>query len=414
MFNTLFLSSSASSRHANGPLAKERGAFLSHLASQGLARDTLTGYASELLVIAVVLKQRDYCQIENRDIERYARQWAKRRRKLGYVQSLKWPTYHFVKVARAWCIFMGWLKEPEAKPFSIPLVMTWAKLLRSEAGLSERTIYGYCWWVTEFLQWLKQQGLSLPRVTISNVDAYIKHLADKGMVRVSLFDATSTLRRFFRDAYRKGWCERDLAPIILTPHLFRYENVPSGPSWPDVKRLIAATEGTSSQDFRNRAILLLLAVYGLRCGEVTALRLEDLDWTLKLLRVRRIKTGRVQEYPLTKSTAQAIEHYLKKGRPQSSRPELFLTLRAPFRPLSSGAVYEVTESLFTRLNIVSRKRGPHSLRHACATHLLNSGFPLKAIGDHLGHLSLSSTQVYAKVDLVGLRRVAAFDLGGLL
>jgi len=114
------------------------------------------------------------------------------------------------------------------------------------------------------------------------------------------------------------------------------------------------------------------------------------------------------------ATGQAIRHYLKKGRPQSPRPELFLTLRAPFRPLSSGAVYEVTESLFFRLNISSRKHGPHALRHACAAHLLNSGLSLKAIGDHLGHLSSTATQVYAKVDLVGLRRVAAFDLGGLL
>jgi site-specific recombinase XerD len=309
---------------------------------------------------------------------------------------------------------MGCLKRPEAKPFSVPLVRNWAEHLRSEAGLSERTIYGYCWWATEFLRWLERQGASLARSTIANVDAFTKDLATRGMVRVSLYDAAATLRRFFCDAYQMGWCRRDLAPLILTPHLFRYENVPSGPSWPDVKRLIAATEGSRRQDLRNRALLLLLAVYGLRCGEVTALRLEDLDWTRQVLHVRRIKTGRIQEYSLTKAMAQAIQHYLKKGRPQSSRPELFLTLRAPFRPLSSGAIYAVTESLFARLNIASRKRGPHSLRHACATHLLNSGFPLKAIGDHLGHLNLTATQVYAKVDLVGLRRVAAFDLGGLL
>jgi site-specific recombinase XerD len=178
--------------------------------------------------------------------------------------------------------------------------------------------------------------------------------------------------------------------------------------------LLAATEGTNAQDLRNRAMLLLLAVYGLRCGEVTGLCLADLDWTRRVVRVRRTKTNRVQEYPLTRATGQAIRHYLKQGRPPSARPELFLTLRAPFRPLSNGAVYEVTTSLFARLNIASAKRGPHALRHACATHLLNNGFALKAIGDHLGHLSLTATQVYAKVDLAGLRRVAAFDLGGLL
>ena len=414
MFETLFRLPSTCSRHVDGPLAKERRAFLSHLASQGLARETLLVYASELLVVAAVLERHGPNPIEPSEIDRYARQWARRRLRLGRVDDPKWPAYHFARVARAWCSFMGWLKKPEPKPFVIPLIRSWAKTLRSEAGLSERTVYGYCWWTTEFLQWLERRGVPLSRVTLASVDAFIKDLASRGMVRVSLFDAVATLRRFFRDAYELGWCQRDLAPLILTPHLFRYENVPSGPAWSDVKRLIAATEGGSNEDLRNRAMLLLLAVYGLRCGEITGLRLEDLDWTRQVLRVRRMKTGRLQEYPLTRATGEAIQHYLKRARPESARPELFLTLRAPFRPLSSGAIYAVTETLFLRLKIVSRKRGPHALRHACATHLLNSGLPLKAVGDHLGHLSLTATQVYAKVDLAGLRRIAAFDLGGLL
>ena len=414
MFETLFRFASSRRRHANGPLSDERKAFLAHLASQGLSKATLLCYACELLIVARVLERRGAGPIERSEIDRYARQWAKRRHKSGRAGTVKWPAYQFAKVARAWCTYMGCLKKPVAKPFSLPLVRKWADLLRSEGGLSERTIYGYCWWATEFLHWLEHQGLSLPRVTVANVDDFIKHLATRSMVRVSLLDAVATRRRFFRDAHQEEWCKRDLAPLILTPHLFRYENVPSGPSWPDVKRLVAATEGDSIKDLRNRAMLLLLAVYGLRCGEITSLQLDDLDWTRQILLVRRIKTRRVQEYPLTRATGQAIRRYLKQGRPQTSRPELFLTLRAPFRPLSGGAVYEVTEALFTGLKIVSRKRGPHALRHACATYLLNSGLSFKAIGDHLGHLSLTATQVYAKVDLVGLRRVAAFDLGGLV
>ena len=67
-----------------------------------------------------------------------------------------------------------------------------------------------------------------------------------------------------------------------------------------------------------------------------------------------------------------------------------------------------------RLQIASPKHGPHALRHACASYLLNDGLSLKEVGDHLGHRHLSATQIYAKVDLAGLRTVAAFDLGGLL
>jgi integrase/recombinase XerD len=65
------------------------------------------------------------------------------------------------------------------------------------------------------------------------------------------------------------------------------------------------------------------------------------------------------------------------------------------------------------LNSSTRHQGPHSLRHACATHLLAQGLSLKEIGDHLGHRDPESTAVYAKVDFVGLRQVAEFDLGGV-
>jgi integrase len=181
-----------------------------------------------------------------------------------------------------------------------------------------------------------------------------------------------------------------------------------------VQRLIAATNGPAPQQRRNRAILLLLAVYGLRSGEVRTLCLEDVDWPRRVLRVRRSKSARVHEYPLTAMMGQALRSYLKAARPACVRPELFLTLHAPFRRLSPGAMYQVTRALFERLQIASPKRGPHALRHACATYLLNQGFSLKKVGDHLGHQSLSATQIYAKVDLAGLRAVAAFDLGGLL
>ena len=94
--------------------------------------------------------------------------------------------------------------------------------------------------------------------------------------------------------------------------------------------------------------------------------------------------------------------------------ELFLTCHAPFRRLSAGALYHLDQFAVAAPGHRQPKRGPHALRHANATYLLNSGFSLKAVGDHLGHRNLSTTRVYAKVDLVGLRAVAAFDLGGLL
>jgi site-specific recombinase XerD len=275
-------------------------------------------------------------------------------------------------------------------------------------------VANYRWWASGLLEWLQEQDVPLGRITLAQMDRFMEQLSSKGLSRVTLATAAKALRRFLRYAHEQGWCRRDLVRGILSPRLYRQENLPSGPAWSDVKRLIAATDGSTVGQLRNRAMLLLLSVYGLRSGEVRGLSLEDLDWPRRILRVRRSKTARVQEYPLTPAMGRALRRYLTEARPDCARRELFLTLHAPFRRLSPGALYRVTHSLIERLEILSPKGGPHALRHACASYLLNGGLSLKEVGDHLGHRDLSATQIYAKVDLTGLRSVAAFDLGGLL
>ena len=415
MFKSLFHYPRVFSRPANGPLAQERKTFLKHLASRGTPRSTLLRYARQLRVIAALLKRNLPGQISHEEIARCACRWAKRQRRRGHAQTLKWPRDHFLQVASAWCAFMGWLKlEPLPRAAYRSKVDTWASFLNSQEALSPTTVANYSWWASGFLEWLQEQDVPLRQVTLAKVDGFMDQLSSKGLSRVTLATAAKALRRFLRYAYEQEWCRRDLAQGVLSPRLYRQENLPTGPAWSDVKRLIAATEGSTVGHLRNRALLLLLAVYGLRSGEVRTLSLEDLDWPRRLLRVRRSKTARVQEYPLTPATGQAIRRYLEAARPDCARRELFLTLHAPFRRLSPGALYRVTHSLMERLQIRSSKRGPHALRHACASYLLNGGLSLKEVGDHLGHRHLSATQVYAKVDLAGLRGIAAFDLGGLL
>jgi len=414
MFKSLFRYPRVSSRHANGPLAEERRTFLLHLQTQGAPRSMLLRYASQLLLVAGLLFRKGRHQIARDQVSRCAGRWAQTQRRRRRARTLKWSAERFGQAACAWCSFLGWLKDesPPQAPYTFQRA-AWASFLHSE-GLSESTVRNYCWWINGFLQWLKQEEVPLRQVTATVVDGFMRHLSSKRLNRVSLATATKILRRFSRYAYEQGWWRRDLAPVILAPRLFRQEDLPLGPAWTDVRRLIAVSDGDTRLHLRNRAILLLLSVYGLRSGEVRGLRLEDIDWTRRILRVRRSKTARVQESPLTLATGKAIQLYLNKARPQCARNELFLTLHAPFRRLSAGALYHLTSSLLRRLDIVSPKRGPHALRHASATYLLNSGSSLKAVGDHLGHRNLGTTGIYAKVDLAGLRTVAAFDLGGLL
>jgi integrase/recombinase XerD len=187
-----------------------------------------------------------------------------------------------------------------------------------------------------------------------------------------------------------------------------------GPSWDDVKRMLAAVQGDRPADIRNRALLMLLAVYGLRAGEVVTLRLESFNWERETLRVFHHKSQKPRTYPLCRSVGDAVLRYLREVRPRSDRREVFLTLLRPFRPLQSDCLWGIVSQRLHALGIILPHYGSHALRHACATHLLAQGLSLKEIGDHLGHRHPDTTRIYAKVDLARLRMVGDFDLEGLL
>ena len=224
----------------------------------------------------------------------------------------------------------------------------------------------------------------------------------------------SDLRSFFRYAETQHWCRAGIAAAIDSPRLYTREGLPAGPTWEQIQQLIASTAGDRLADIRDRAVVLLLALYGLRRGEVARLRLEDIDWTGEILRVVRPKQRRIQHYPLIRDVGEAIVRYLREVRPTCIYRELFLALRAPLRPLSATSVTPIVHSRLARLGIHVPRCGPHSLRHACARHLLASGFSLKQIGDQLGHRRASTTLHYTKIDLHALRQVAELDLKRVL
>jgi site-specific recombinase XerD len=310
--------------------------------------------------------------------------------------------------------FLGrlYIPDPEPKPFA-SLVEHFANDLQHERGLASATIANYQWHIERFLTWFSTQQRIFAEVSVADTDAF---LARQGphWCRVSTATSAKALRAFFRYGEAQQWCRPGIATAIESPRLFRDETLPAGPAWEDVQQIIPPSDTQKPRAIRDRAILLLFVVYGLRSGEVAKLRLEDIDWALEQITVTRTKQHRSQIYPLTHDVGSAIVRYLQEVRPGCGRREVFLTLKAPFRPLSAGGLYHLTRSRFDRLGVQTGHRGPHALRHACACHLLVQGFSFEAIGDHLGHQSLNSTRHYAKVDLTALREVARFDLGGLL
>lgn len=185
-----------------------------------------------------------------------------------------------------------------------------------------------------------------------------------------------------------------------------------GPAWEDVGRLLTALETDNARDIRDRAMMMLCAIYGLRSSEIIRLTIENIDWEHNQISIWRPKQQHKQIYPLDLAVGNAIIRYLREARPNSVQREIFLTLRAPYRPLSTGVIRHAVGTRFKTLDIRCPRRGPHALRHACATHLVQQGLTLKEVGDHLGHRSSSATRVYAKVDLPALREIAVLPFGG--
>ncbi|KVD58987.1 hypothetical protein WI88_16105 [Burkholderia ubonensis] len=174
--------------------------------------------------------------------------------------------------------------------------------------------------------------------------------------------------------------------------------------------MVSLADSDKPTDIRARAIIMLLAIYGLRASEVRHLQLDDIDWERELLSISVSKTRRTRIFPLSRGVADAVLLYITQARPHTNHREVFLTLDG--RPL--GDIYGIVSRRLRQLDTAIPHNGPHALRHACATHLLAQGFSLKQIGDQLGHHDSDSTRIYAKVDLCGLRKVADVDLGGLI
>jgi integrase/recombinase XerD len=405
-------------RYSNGPLIDERARYLAHCAAQGSTRSSLRLTAQHQLVVIDYLHMQDCDSFTVDQIKAAADRWIGRQLQPHTRNAIdyRWARLRFISGARQWLRFLGRLVPDEIPrhPYT-HLIEGFTDHMLREKGLSQHTVRIRCWHVEQFLQRFWERHRSLAEVTIGDIDAAVARKGEQdGYARASIQSCINSLRAFFRFAEQRGWCRPGLATAIMSVHLFAEEGLPKGPSWSDVQLLLGNTKSNQPKDIRDRAIIMLFAVYGMRAGEVRGLKLEDLDWEKELIYLTRPKPRRRQSYPLSYTVGEAILRYLKKVRPRTSRREVFLTVKAPFQPLSSGSLYDLVSDRLRPLGVSLPHYGPHSLRHACATRLLAEGLSMKEIGDHLGHRKADTTRIYAKVDMAGLRQVADFDLGGLL
>ena len=278
--------------------------------------------------------------------------------------------------------------------------------LRKERGLSALTTSRYWRVVQPFLIERFSDGpLLFCNLGRQDINRFLLRHAHETTPKVAQLMVT-TMRSFFRFLFRYGETKRDLSAIVPTVPSWRLTEVPKYLNPDEVETILETCDRTTSVGRRDYTILLLIARIGLRAGEVITLTLDDINWRTAELTVRG--KGQFCDYlPLPHEIGQSLAIYLRDDRPICSSRRIFLRMRAPLRGFKdSTAVSTIVRRAVQRSGLNTPSKGAHLLRHSLATSMLRRGASMAEIRELLRHRSPNSTEIYAKVDIEGLRSIA--------
>ena len=314
--------------------------------------------------------------------------------------------------------FLGYLAEigqiervdrpPEDKALPV-LLGDFSSWLDRNRGISTKTIRDHIQRITAMLQVLGQDPGTYDAALVRR--ALRKQMT--GRTRDHIRRMTFSMRVYLRFLASESLVPATLVEAVPIVPQWSLATLPRYISSDDMERTIASC-GETPVGIRDRAILLLLARLALRAGDITNLRLRDIDWDRAELRVSG-KSRQWTALPLPQDAGDALHAYIATVRRNVDEEKVFLRAFAPYRPLSSSSrVSSIVCSALDRAEVTTfANRGAHVFRHSQATALLRSGATLDVIGALLRHASPNSTMIYAKTDVVMLQEIAQPWIGGL-
>ncbi len=241
--------------------------------------------------------------------------------------------------------------------------------------------------------------------TSDEVHAWLADLRGRGLSPSSIARKAAAARTFYRHLILLGI--RSENPALEIPLPRRRTRLPRSLTPAEITRLIDAAAGTTPRALRDRALVELLYGAGLRVGEAVALERAAVDLENGLVRCVG-KGDKERVVPLGRRGIDAVRRYLARGRPyldRRRRPELFLNAHGG--ALTRAGAFLILRKLAEKAGLEPERVHPHLLRHSFATHLLEGGADLRAIQELLGHASISTTQVYTRVESARLRAAYA-------
>jgi|SRR5690625_3849685 len=272
-----------------------------------------------------------------------------------------------------------------------------------ELRRSQSTIYGHLLYLHRFYQYLKNDRIdSLENIDEQDVTSFISTQTNNNI------NVISSLKVFFRYLHEEGRMKTDFSYILANYKWIKREKLPSFYTAEEVKQIESSVGRSSGVGKRNYAVLLLATRLGLRASDIAGLRFANIDWDYSLIILQQCKTGKEIELPLLTEVGEAIINYLKFGRPRSESLHVFLSARAPYRPMTGAAVSSAVRQIIdgSGITIGERRHGPHSMRHSLASRLLENNVSLPVISESLGHKTTETTKAYLRIDMNALRGCA--------
>jgi integrase/recombinase XerD len=284
------------------------------------------------------------------------------------------------------------------------LVERFDDFLALEQGASVQTSRAYKLDIARFVAFVSVKGAASPiDVSARNLREYVYHLKDLGLSAASIRRNVSAVRSYFRFLLAEGHVVRDPSERLETPKKWR--TLPEVLGVDEIEKLLAAPSLDEPLAFRDRAMLELAYGAGLRVSEWISLSVRDVMLQDHLVRVFG-KGGKERLVPIGRRAIGAIAIYLRELRPKLEKGEgkgiLFLNARG--QPLSRMGAWKILRKYVDQVGI-TKPVSPHTLRHSFATHLLEGGADLRAVQEMLGHVDISTTQIYTHVDREYLRTV---------
>jgi site-specific recombinase XerD len=324
----------------------------------------------------------------------------------GFVKEIRGPIEQFLRLIVPG--FVGHIRQSARIPF-VDLAPGFFGYLREERGLRPDTLLHYSHHLRGFEDYLKKIELhDLRDLTPPVLAAFVADSSPR-LGKTGIRDLCGVLRVFLRYLHREQVMPKDLSGAVDAPHVYRLSKIPRSVTWEEVRKMLAVVERRMPGGKRDYAILLLLVTYGLRAREVAALTLDHIDWKRERLRVPERKADHDTAFPLSTIVGDAIVDYLQHGRPQTVDRHVFFRTVAPYAPLTYSAVSGRATHYLRKAGIAVSRAGSHTLRHTCVQRLVDADFSLKVIGDYVGHRVPASTEIYSKVAVEALRKVALGD-----